>query len=669
MSVLYFYCGSQKTKSKKIVHRMSSNPLIEARDALHRAAVLERENVTLRDEIYRLEKVNRNLMDHSAQLSQQSRSDVRYHSLETDLAEAKDKIINLEAENTNLVDEKLQLRQQLALLTADNEILSQDIITLSALVSELGGTPGLSAPGITSVEAEPHTAVFQPCSPDNPLPTAPAVKAPQPENEAVDFFLPENRLRSDLAAPSFCESNFNRLLALVDSLKKDLFEISSYCPNISKLKEILTNTSNEEKSKASSELVDSLTRKVGDLENKLCVSESRVTELEVLLADYERQEAAYVSMASEIEDTRKTLAAAEAKLSNYEAIQAECAALREKVASLEQSLTENLDAYKNLDNEYQLTTERLQAITEIAERSTMLEEALRDSETKGSRTAQLLELAQEELARYQSGEKRTLDSAEAEIETLKASLAAKASQLKDVMEQFEGLMELKKKQDVKLNEVYELRKRFDYMRERFEPMQKEVEKLRNKEREYSRILSHLDNGTNKHDERFKEIEARYKQEIARKDNLISTLKEEKLKLNEEIIVLRTSIHVRDEDGRRTRLNLLGASQISANAQRLIDQTNTGNPPETTGGSAMIDKSGITMNDLALQQPALSAGSVVSSAGPSRQITQRSGILSSSAVGSVHPMLRSSTIIGSRGYVGSAALSGIARAPSMNTHPE
>lgn len=151
--------------------------------------------------------------------------------------------------------------------------------------------------------------------------------------------------------------------------------------------------------------------------------------------------------------------------------------------------------------------------------------------------------------------------------------------------------------------------------------------------------------------------------------MISTLKEEKLKLNEEIIVLRTSIHVRDEDGRRTRLNLLGASQISASAQRLIDQTNTGHHQESTGGLTVIDKSGITMNDLTLQQPAPGVASVVSSAGPTRQMAQKSGVLSSSAVGSVHPMLRSSTIIGSRGYVGSAALSGIARAPSMNTHPE
>lgn len=648
---------------------MPSDPLIETREALHRVAVLERENATLRDEIYRLEKVNRNLMDHSTQLSQQSRSDVRYHSLETDLAEAKDKIVSLEAENTSLVDEKLQLRQQLALLTADNEILSQDIITLSALVSELGGNPGVPAPGSTSAEAEPQTTVFQPCAQDQPLAAPQIGQEHQPGIEDFRFFLPENRLCLDLATPSFCEANFNCLLTLVDGLKRELLEIHSYCPNPSKLKEILAGASTEERLKASSELTGPLNRKITELENKLCVSESRVTELEVLLADYEKQEAAYANMASEIEDTRKTLAVAEARLIDYEATQIECATLRERIAGLEQSLSENLDAYKNLDHEYQITTERLQTITEVAERSTMLEDALRESEMKGKRTSQLLELAQEELARYQTGEKRTLDSAEAEIETLKASLAAKASQLKDLMEQFEGLMELKKKQDAKLNEVYELRKRFDYMRERFEPMQKEVEKLRNKEKEYSRILSHLDNSTNKSDERFKEIEARYKQEIVRKDNLISTLKEEKLKLNEEIIVLRTSIHVRDEDGRRTRLNLLGASQISASAQRLIDQTNTGHHQEPTGGLAVIDKSGITMNDLTLQQPAPGVASVVSSAGPTRQMAQKSGVLSSSAVGSVHPMLRSSTIIGSRGYVGSAALSGIARAPSMNTHPE
>ena len=648
---------------------MPSDPLIETREALHRVAVLERENATLRDEIYRLERVNRNLMDHSTQLSQQSRSDVRYHSLETDLTEAKDKIVSLEAENTSLVDEKLQLRQQLALLTADNEILSQDIITLSALVSELGGNPGVPAPGSTSAEAEPQTTVFQPCAQDQPLAAPPVGQEHQPGIEDFRFFLPENRLCLDLAIPSFCEANFNCLLTLVDGLKRELLEIHSYCPNPNKLKEILAGASTEERLKASSELTGPLNRKITELENKLCVSESRVTELEVLLADYEKQEAAYANMASEIEDTRKTLAVAEARLIDYEATQIECATLRERIAGLEQSLSENLDAYKNLDHEYQITTERLQTITEVAERSTMLEDALRESEMKGKRTSQLLELAQEELARYQTGEKRTLDSAEAEIETLKASLAAKASQLKDLMEQFEGLMELKKKQDAKLNEVYELRKRFDYMRERFEPMQKEVEKLRNKEKEYSRILSHLDNSTNKSDERFKEIEARYKQEIVRKDNLISTLKEEKLKLNEEIIVLRTSIHVRDEDGRRTRLNLLGASQISASAQRLIDQTNTGHHQESTGGLGVIDKSGITMNDLTLQQPAPGVASVVSSAGPTRQMAQKSGVLSSSAVGSVHPMLRSSTIIGSRGYVGSAALSGIARAPSMNTHPE
>lgn len=645
---------------------MSSNPLMETREALHRVTVLERENATLRDEIYRLERVNRNLMDHSTQLSQQNRSDVRYHSLEMDLAEAKDKIFNLEAENTGLVDEKLQLRQQLALLTADNEILSQDIITLSTLVSELGGNPGIPTPGSASAEAGPQTAVFQNGVSDRSQSMQPAVKALQPRDEDSKFFLPENRLNLDIETPSFCEVNFNHLLTLVNSLKKDMSEINAYCPNPSKVKEILANASNEEKLKASSsELVNSLNKKIVDLENKLCISESRVTELEVLLADYEKQEAAYVNMASEIEETRSTLAIAEAKLSNHEMVQAECAELKEKIANLEQSLSENLDAYKTLDNEYQLITERLQTVSEIAERSTMLEEALRESEIKGSRAAQLLELAQEELARYQTGEKRTLDSAEAEIETLKTSLAAKASQLKDVMEQFEGLMELKKKQDAKLNEVYELRKRFDYMRERFEPMQKEVEKLRNKEREYSRILSHIDNGSNKSDERFKEIEARYKQEIVRKDNLISTLKEEKLKLNEEIIVLRTSIHVRDEDGRRARLNLLGNSQISASAQRLIDQSNIGHNPEAAGGLVGIDTSEITMNDLVFQKSALNAGS----AGPIKPITQKSGVLSSSAVGSVHPMLRSSTIIGSRGYVGSAALSGIARAPSMNTHPE
>lgn len=646
---------------------MSLNPLMETRETLHRVAVLEKENVTLRDEIYRLEKVNRNLMDHSTQLSQQNRSDVRYHSLEMDLAEAKDKIFSLEAENTGLVDEKLQLRQQLALLTADNEILSQDIITLSALVSELGGNPGIPTPGSISADAGPSTTVFQNGVVDH---IQPVVKGPQPRDEDVKFFLPENRLNLNIETPSFCETNYNHLITLVNSLKKDLSEINSYCPNPSKVKELLANASNEEKLKASSSaLIDSLNKKIADLENKLCVSESRVTELEVLLADYEKQEAAYANMASEIEDTRRTLAAAEAKLSDYEVVQTECAELKEKITDLEKSLSNNIDAYKALDNEYQLVTERLQTISEVAERSTMLEEALRESEVKGSRAAQLLELAQEELARYQTGEKRTLDSAEAEIETLKTSLVAKASQLKDVMEQFEDLMELKKKQDAKLNEVYELRKRFDYMRERFEPMQKEVEKLRNKEKEYSRILSHLDNGANKNDERFKEIEARYKQEIIRKDNLISTLKEEKLKLNEEIIVLRTSIHVRDEDGRRTRLNLLANSQISASAQKLIDQSNIGHHSEATGGLAGVDRSGITMNDLALQQPAMSMGSTLSSAGPIRPVTQKSGILSNSMIGAVHPMLRSSTIIGSRGYVGSAALSGIARAPSMNTHPE
>ncbi|TNJ26604.1 hypothetical protein GMRT_15838 [Giardia muris] len=509
---------------------------VESRDLLHRVAMLERENSALSAEIGRLDKINRNLMGHSQQLSRQG-GDLRCQTLQADLAEAKQKLGALEAENAELLDEKLELRQQLALLTADNEILSQDIITLSQLVNELNAT------NLAQAQAAEGTGMDG-ASESHDLTTL--SDATQGSGaELTTYFALQNRLSTTVPPPPCTRDNFYRLIEAINSLKAELSDIYAACPEPTRLREQLRALSTRDD-------LDT-TKKIGGLENKLCLAESRIMELEVTLTDYERQASASRATEEENIKLRGELAAAQAHAAINESLSREAAELREQVRSLELELAQKAGMLATTDGQLEDARSRAAELDSVSDRLQRAETAHRELEQKYGRTAQLLELAQEELQRYQTGTKRTSETLEAELAMLRGLLETKDGQLRDATEQFEHLLELKKRQDTKLNEVYDLRKNFEYMRERFEPMQREVEKLRAKEREYSTILSTLDGTSARTDARLREIEERYRQDLRRKDEVIAGLKSEKLRLNEEIIALRTSLHVRDEDSRRARL--------------------------------------------------------------------------------------------------------------------
>ncbi|KWX12095.1 Chromosome segregation protein SMC/ spindle pole protein [Giardia duodenalis assemblage B] len=539
----------------------------ELKDSRKRVAILEESLRAAKFEIVRLEDANSRLL--SAQTA--SKLDApRVGTLEAENAQLRQSCNELQEKLDKAEEEHLAFREQIALLQTDNGILSKDVMELTDTINELTGFSTADAPvsvlntnalqTTASVALAPSAlAQSQSSLPIQISHTAPAVSVPgigastiqatqsvpvpQSQSGAKPRFVPYEQyedVAAQLAIYQDDEANAETKTAQIIALNEKISRLESTIESLRSAQE-----------------------KTSAWEENLCKAESRITELEVLLSEaenfkkkYDELTQRYSSMekenlkyqaiselagdkAREAEEARVSLAQVTADLDGT--------ALR--LAGAEEQIKTLQEEISRLRNTEIAAEDAILRIRELEEQQSKLV----DDYTKSMTVVSSLKDVEDEARALRL-----------EVESQKAKLLIADDQMSKIVEENERLQRLKDDQAAEVSKLYEAKRLYEYMKERFEPIKIEIEKLRAKERNYAHIFATVDATNMRNDQRYQELEQSRREEIKRRDETITSLKDEKLRLNEEIISLKANLHLREEEFRRAsaRVSALEASLAS-----------------------------------------------------------------------------------------------------------
>lgn len=539
----------------------------ELKDSRKRVAILEESLRAAKFEIVRLEDANSRLL--SAQTA--SKLDApRVGTLEAENAQLRQSCNELQEKLDKAEEEHLAFREQIALLQTDNGILSKDVMELTDTINELTGFSTADAPvsvlntnalqTTASVALAPSAlAQSQGSLPIQISHTAPAVSVPgigastiqatqsvpvpQSQSGAKPRFVPYEQyedVAAQLAIYQDDEANAETKTAQIIALNEKISRLESTIESLRSAQE-----------------------KTSAWEENLCKAESRITELEVLLSEAENFKKKYDELTQRYSSMEKENLKYQAisELAGDKAREAE-----EARVSLAQ-VTADLDgtALRLAGAEEQIKTlqEEISRLrnTEIAAEDAILR--IRELEEQQSKLADDYTKSMTVVSSLKDVE----DEARAlrlEVESQKAKLLIADDQMSKIVEENERLQRLKDDQAAEVSKLYEAKRLYEYMKERFEPIKIEIERLRAKERNYAHIFATVDATNMRNDQRYQELEQSRREEIKRRDETITSLKDEKLRLNEEIISLKANLHLREEEFRRAsaRVSALEASLAS-----------------------------------------------------------------------------------------------------------
>lgn len=539
----------------------------ELKDSRKRVAILEESLRAAKFEIVRLEDANSRLL--SAQTA--SKLDApRVGTLEAENAQLRQSCNELQEKLDKAEEEHLAFREQIALLQTDNGILSKDVMELTDTINELTGFSTADAPvsvlntnalqTTASVALAPSAlAQSQGSLPIQISHTAPAVSVPgigastiqatqsvpvpQSQSGAKPRFVPYEQyedVAAQLAIYQDDEANAETKTAQIIALNEKISRLESTIESLRSAQE-----------------------KTSAWEENLCKAESRITELEVLLSEaenfkkkYDELTQRYSSMekenlkyqaiselagdkAREAEEARVSLAQVTADLDGT--------ALR--LAGAEEQIKTLQEEISRLRNTEIAAEDAILRIRELEEQQSKLV----DDYTKSMTVVSSLKDVEDEARALRL-----------EVESQKAKLLIADDQMSKIVEENERLQRLKDDQAAEVSKLYEAKRLYEYMKERFEPIKIEIERLRAKERNYAHIFATVDATNMRNDQRYQELEQSRREEIKRRDETITSLKDEKLRLNEEIISLKANLHLREEEFRRAsaRVSALEASLAS-----------------------------------------------------------------------------------------------------------
>ena len=539
----------------------------ELKDSRKRVAILEESLRAAKFEIVRLEDANSRLL--SAQTA--SKLDApRVGTLEAENAQLRQSCNELQEKLDKAEEEHLAFREQIALLQTDNGILSKDVMELTDTINELTGFSTADAPvSVLNTNALQTTASValvpsalaqsQGSLPIQISHTAPAVSipgigastiqatqsvpVPQSQSGAKPRFVPYEQyedVAAQLAIYQDDEANAETKTAQIIALNEKISRLESTIESLRSAQE-----------------------KTSAWEENLCKAESRITELEVLLSEaenfkkkYDELTQRYSSMekenlkyqaiselagdkAREAEEARVSLAQVTADLDGT--------ALR--LAGAEEQIKTLQEEISRLRNTEIAAEDAILRIRELEEQQSKLV----DDYTKSMTVVSSLKDVEDEARALRL-----------EVESQKAKLLIADDQMSKIVEENERLQRLKDDQAAEVSKLYEAKRLYEYMKERFEPIKIEIERLRAKERNYAHIFATVDATNMRNDQRYQELEQSRREEIKRRDETITSLKDEKLRLNEEIISLKANLHLREEEFRRAsaRVSALEASLAS-----------------------------------------------------------------------------------------------------------
>ncbi len=539
----------------------------ELKDSRKRVAILEESLRAAKFEIVRLEDANSRLL--SAQTA--SKLDApRVGTLEAENAQLRQSCNELQEKLDKAEEEHLAFREQIALLQTDNGILSKDVMELTDTINELTGFSTADAPmsvlntnalqTTASVALAPsalaqsqgslpiqisHTApvVSVPGIGASTIQATQSVPVPQSQSGAKPRFVPYEQyedVAAQLAIYQDDEANAETKTAQIIALNEKISRLESTIESLRSAQE-----------------------KTSAWEENLCKAESRITELEVLLSEaenfkkkYDELTQRYSSMekenlkyqaiselagdkAREAEEARVSLAQVTADLDGT--------ALR--LAGAEEQIKTLQEEISRLRNTEIAAEDAILRIRELEEQQSKLV----DDYTKSMTVVSSLKDVEDEARALRL-----------EVESQKAKLLIADDQMSKIVEENERLQRLKDDQAAEVSKLYEAKRLYEYMKERFEPIKIEIERLRAKERNYAHIFATVDATNMRNDQRYQELEQSRREEIKRRDETITSLKDEKLRLNEEIISLKANLHLREEEFRRAsaRVSALEASLAS-----------------------------------------------------------------------------------------------------------
>lgn len=488
----------------------------DLKEARKRIAILEESLRAAKFEIVRLEDANSRL------LSNQTASKLdgpRVSTLESENEQLREQVNELQQRIEATEEERLKFMEQIALLQADNGILSKDVMELTETVNELTGL----------AEAE----------------------VPDPTVGMVE----DGQLKKPRFVPY---EQYENVAALLAEYQDDDINAET---KTAQIKELVETNQRLESTVAALKLVQ---EKSSTWEDSLCKAESRITELEVLLADAERHHAEYDNMKAQYEEMEKQClryqageAAHNQRLTEFDDARNALVASRNELELYKQRLAAAEDEVQGLRDELTRLQHSEIAAEDAVNRIKELEEMhskLADDYTQSVRAVASLREVETEVKRLRT-----------ENEAQRARLLIAEDQVNRVVSENERLERLKEDQAAEMNKLYEAKRLYEYMKERFEPIKAEMERLRAKERNYAHIFATVDATNSKNDQRYKELEDLKREELKKRDDTIQTLKNEKLKLNEEIINLKANLHLREEEYRRASARVMALESSLANA--------------------------------------------------------------------------------------------------------
>ncbi|EFO61501.1 Spindle pole protein, putative [Giardia lamblia P15] len=541
----------------------------ELKDSRKRVAILEESLRAAKFEIVRLEDANSRLL--SAQTA--SKLDApRVGTLEAENAQLRQSCNELQEKLDKAEEKHLAFREQIALLQTDNGILSKDVMELTDTINELTGFSAVDAPisvlSTNALQATPSAALApsaltqsQGSLPAQLSHSGPAVSGlgmvVSTAQGAQPMPAPNAQLNSG-AKPRFVPyEQYEDVAARLAIYQDDEANAET------KTAKIISLTEKISRLESTIESLRSVQEKSNTWEENLCKAESRITELEVLLSEaesfkkkYDELTQRYSSMekenlkyqaiselagdkAREAEEARVSLAQVTADL---DGTSLRLAGAEEQIRSLQEELS-------RLRNTELAAEDAILRIRELEEQQSKLV----DEYTKSMTTVSNLKEVEDEARALRL-----------EVESQKAKLLIADDQMSKIVEENERLQRLKDDQAAEVSKLYEAKRLYEYMKERFEPIKIEIERLRAKERNYAHIFATVDATNMRNDQRYQELEQSRREEIKRRDEAITNLKDEKLRLNEEIINLKANLHLREEEFRRAsaRVSALEASLAS-----------------------------------------------------------------------------------------------------------
>lgn len=539
----------------------------ELKDSRKRVAILEESLRAAKFEIVRLEDANSRLL--SAQTA--SKLDApRVGTLEAENAQLRQSCNELQEKLDKAEEEHLAFREQIALLQTDNGILSKDVMELTDTINELTGFSTADAPvsvlntnalqTTASVALAPSAlAQSQGSLPIQISHTAPAVSVPgigastiqatqsvpvpQSQSGAKPRFVPYEQyedVAAQLAIYQDDEANAETKTAQIIALNEKISRLESTIESLRSAQE-----------------------KTSAWEENLCKAESRITELEVLLSEAENFKKKYDELTQRYSSMEKENLKYQAisELAGDKAREAEEA--RVSLAQVTADLDGTALRLAGAEEQIKALQEEISRLrnTEIAAEDAILR--IRELEEQQSKLADDYTKSMTVVSSLKDVE----DEARAlrlEVESQKAKLLIADDQMSKIVEENERLQRLKDDQAAEVSKLYEAKRLYEYMKERFEPIKIEIERLRAKERNYAHIFATVDATNMRNDQRYQELEQSRREEIKRRDETITSLKDEKLRLNEEIISLKANLHLREEEFRRAsaRVSALEASLAS-----------------------------------------------------------------------------------------------------------